>query len=107
MVTPCSALSLCGSAVAGVTTPLQGVGQRLWTLRVLVSGTSCSSLLFPSLKVSFGLLAFTCVELSSAYVGQEIDEYLSFYRASWGVFDAIGFELNSPLSKSSRCFSIV
>ncbi|GKC39625.1 ALP1-like protein isoform X1 [Tanacetum coccineum] len=32
MVTPCSALSLRGFAVAGVTTPLKGVGQRRWTL---------------------------------------------------------------------------
>ncbi|GKD47656.1 hypothetical protein Tco_1276632, partial [Tanacetum coccineum] len=35
---------------------------------VLVFGTSCYSLLFPSVKVSFGPLAFTCVELSSAIV---------------------------------------
>ncbi|GJT75252.1 hypothetical protein Tco_1041977 [Tanacetum coccineum] len=38
MVTSCSALSLRGSAVASVTTPLLGVGQRGWPWREATNG---------------------------------------------------------------------
>nr|GEY06438.1 hypothetical protein [Tanacetum cinerariifolium] len=37
----------------------------------------------------------------------EIEEHFSFYHASWGVFDAVGFKFYSPLSSSSRCLSVV
>ncbi|GJY66710.1 adenylate kinase 1, chloroplastic-like protein [Tanacetum coccineum] len=38
MVTPCMALSLRGSAVADVTTPSTGVGQRRWARRGCTNG---------------------------------------------------------------------
>ncbi|GJX84528.1 hypothetical protein Tco_0335302 [Tanacetum coccineum] len=77
-------------------------------LGALASGAFCSSPLFPSARVSFGPLAFICVELFSAIVSAKKSmSTFPFITLLGGVFDATSFKLYSPLSQSSRCFSIV
>ncbi|GJW52972.1 mitochondrial proton/calcium exchanger protein-like protein isoform X1 [Tanacetum coccineum] len=68
------------------------------TYAVSIDRSVMSTVSSPTLVVLHtGLLAVFC-----HCVCQEISEHLSFYRASWGIFDAIIFELYSPLGQSSR-----